>query len=247
MDYRVDDLARAAGTTVRNVRVYQDRGLLPPPRREGRVGWYSEAHLARLRLIGRLLDRGFTFAHITEMLTAWEQGRDLADVFGLEEALTRPWTDEVPASYSVTELRRLFGRQVTPGALRRAAGLGLLEPAGKGYRARSPRLLGVGAELVRAGVPLPAVLDLAEALAADMTTVAGRFIHLVLEEVVAPAGLDAALGGRSLTELAELVQRLRPLAERAVDAALARAMEDQVSRLLGDAVLSQVRHPRPDR
>ena len=28
-EYRIDDLARAAGTTVRNVRAYQDRGLLP--------------------------------------------------------------------------------------------------------------------------------------------------------------------------------------------------------------------------
>ena len=41
-EYRIDDLAREAGTTVRNVRVYQDRGLLPPPRREGRAGIYSD-------------------------------------------------------------------------------------------------------------------------------------------------------------------------------------------------------------
>src|SRR5204863_6803631 len=65
-EYRIDDLARAAGTTVRNVRVYQDRGLLPPPRREGRTGLYGEPHLARLRLIGQLLEKGYTFAHIAE-------------------------------------------------------------------------------------------------------------------------------------------------------------------------------------
>ena len=49
-DYRIDDLARAAGTTVRNVRAYQERGLLPPPRREGRVALYGDAHLARHRV-----------------------------------------------------------------------------------------------------------------------------------------------------------------------------------------------------
>ena len=41
-ELRIDDLARAAGATVRNVRAYQDRGLLDPPRREGRVALYNQ-------------------------------------------------------------------------------------------------------------------------------------------------------------------------------------------------------------
>ena len=40
-EYRIDELARLAGATVRNIRVYQDRGLLAPPRRDGRVGIYT--------------------------------------------------------------------------------------------------------------------------------------------------------------------------------------------------------------
>src|SRR5438067_13395557 len=93
-DYRIDDLAREAGTTVRNVRVYQERGLLPPPRRSGRVSIYGDAHLARLRLIGQLLDEGYTFSHIAQFIDAWQEGRDLGDVLGLEEALAGPWSDE---------------------------------------------------------------------------------------------------------------------------------------------------------
>ncbi len=42
-EYRVDDLAQAAGMTVRNVRAYQERGLLPPPLRRGRTSWYDDA------------------------------------------------------------------------------------------------------------------------------------------------------------------------------------------------------------
>ena len=57
---RIDELARLAGATVRNIRVYQDRGLLAPPRRDGRVGIYTDAHLARLRLIGQLYKRGYS-------------------------------------------------------------------------------------------------------------------------------------------------------------------------------------------
>jgi DNA-binding transcriptional MerR regulator len=92
--YRIDDLARMAGTTVRNVRAYQDRGLLPPPRREGRVGWYAESHLARLRVIGELLARGYTLANIGELLAGWEEGRDLSQLLGLPAALVAPWFEE---------------------------------------------------------------------------------------------------------------------------------------------------------
>jgi len=61
-EYRIDDLARAAGTTTRNVRVYRDRGLLPPPLRIGRIAIYNDTHLTRLRLI-------------TSMLNPWVQPR----------------------------------------------------------------------------------------------------------------------------------------------------------------------------
>src|SRR5215472_10593904 len=94
-EYRIDELARLASTTVRNVRVYQDRGLLPPPRRDGRVGIYSDAHLARLRLIGQLLERGYTFANIGELVAVWERGGDLAEILNLESALGHPWSDEI--------------------------------------------------------------------------------------------------------------------------------------------------------
>src|SRR6476469_5833908 len=113
-EYRIDDLARAAGTTVRNVRVYQDRGLLPPPRREGRTGVYGEPHLARLRLIGQLLEKGYTFAHIGEFLEAWQRGRNLTDLLGLEEVLTTPWSDEVDDYVTAEQLEELFGDELTP-------------------------------------------------------------------------------------------------------------------------------------
>jgi DNA-binding transcriptional MerR regulator len=62
-EYRIDDLARAAGTTARRVRANQERGLLPPPEKRGRVGYYNDSQLVRLKLIDSLLSRGFTSAH----------------------------------------------------------------------------------------------------------------------------------------------------------------------------------------
>ncbi|MFD1049500.1 MerR family transcriptional regulator, partial [Kibdelosporangium lantanae] len=46
-EYRIDDLARVSGVSVRNIRVYQDRGLLPSPGRSGRTAVYTDAHLSR--------------------------------------------------------------------------------------------------------------------------------------------------------------------------------------------------------
>src|SRR5215471_9585681 len=61
-EMRIDDLARAAGVATTTVRLYQARGLLPGPRVVGRTGWYDQRHLARLALIGRLQDQGFSLA-----------------------------------------------------------------------------------------------------------------------------------------------------------------------------------------
>ncbi|HEU4360372.1 MAG TPA: MerR family transcriptional regulator, partial [Mycobacterium sp.] len=83
-EFRIDELARLAGSTTRNIRVYRDRGLLPPPRRVGRIALFNDTHLTRLRLITSMLDRGYTIAHVNEMISAWEEGKNLGDVLGLE-------------------------------------------------------------------------------------------------------------------------------------------------------------------
>jgi DNA-binding transcriptional MerR regulator len=78
----IDELARRAGETSRNVRAYQARGLLPRPRLAGRSGVYDDRHLERLSTIRRLQDRGFSLAAIGELLDARDRGATLADVLG---------------------------------------------------------------------------------------------------------------------------------------------------------------------
>jgi DNA-binding transcriptional MerR regulator len=38
----MEELARLAGITVRTLRFYRERKLIPPPRREGRIAWYDD-------------------------------------------------------------------------------------------------------------------------------------------------------------------------------------------------------------
>lgn len=81
---RIEDLAETSGATVRNIRVYQERGLLPPPIRQGRTALYGPDHRDRLALILRLLDRGYTFATIEELLIAERHGFTLAEFLRVE-------------------------------------------------------------------------------------------------------------------------------------------------------------------
>ncbi len=232
LDYRIEELAEAAGTTVRNVRAYQDRGLLPAPRRDGRVAYYSEEHLGRLRLIGMLLERGYSLGNIAELVKTWETGGDLRELLGFEVAVTSPFDDELPAWIDLAELTELFGT-LDPAAVLRATELGLLELDGARLKVRSMRVLRAGADLHRAGVPLPALLDELEALRDDVDRIGKRFVRLVVRQIFDRLGPDMP-PPKEAQRLADMIRRVRPLAEVVVDAELARSLERHIRAGLGD-------------
>ncbi|MGW0826242.1 MerR family transcriptional regulator [Streptomyces sp. NPDC002845] len=226
--YRIEDLAHRSGATVRTIRAYQDRGLLPRPERRGRANVYSDAHLARLRQIADLLDRGYTLASIKELLEAWDAGRGLGGVLGLVAEVDGPWTDEEAARISRAELVERFGGVQDDAAVADAVELGVLEPVpGEEdlFLVPSPQELAVAVELHEAGVPLSALSGHLRELRGRVEHIASRFLEFTTEHVFAryldghhpPTDADA-------TEAATLVRRLRPLARQMVDAELARAM-----------------------
>jgi DNA-binding transcriptional MerR regulator len=238
--YRIDDLARAADTTVRNVRAYQDRGLLPPPRREGRVAIYDDGHLARLRLIGNLLERGFTLANIGELTAAWDKGKSLGAVLGLVPEITGPWSDETPEHVPAHKLLAMFSGGLSTADLAFAVELGLLEPEGNGFRITSPRELAIGVELNAAGVPMQEVFAELRQLRADMEGIASRFIDLTARHIwerYAEKRPDEEPDG----DLHGIVQRLRPMAQAAVDAELARAMRLHATQYLENVIQRMIR------
>jgi DNA-binding transcriptional MerR regulator len=241
--FRIDELAHAAGSTVRNIRAYQDRGLLPPPRLQGRVGLYDDSHLARLRLIGQLLGRGYTLAIIAELISAWERGRNLSDLLGLEKVLTDPWSDEIPGRIDTAELIKLFAMDPdaddVPALLRQAEEHGfLLDEGGGRYAVPSPRLLHVGAELVAAGIPLPAVFEIAGRIREDCAVIARRFVDLAREH--GDLNVEGLTSREEIAGAAAFVRRLRPLAQLAVEGLLARCMEAEVRTALGDQLAAAV-------
>ncbi len=59
MEMRIDDLAERAGVPTRTIRYYTQQGLLHSPALRGRVGYYDERHLERLRLIKELQEKRY--------------------------------------------------------------------------------------------------------------------------------------------------------------------------------------------
>ena len=202
-EYRTEELAREAGITVRTLRFYRERGLLPPPRREGRIAWYDDHHLARLRTIAALLERGHTLNGIAELADALDQGRDVADLLGVGGP-----TEEEPVRLTPEELAARFEGQVTPENLAAALELGYLGTDGDEIVHISRRLLDVSTTLVREGIPLAEVLAAGARVREHADALAELFTGIIL---------------RHKSE--DALPRLRPLARSVVEAEVSLALD----------------------
>ncbi len=233
-EYRIEDLAHRSGATVRTIRAYQDRGLLPRSERRGRANVYGEAHLARLHQIAGLLDRGYTLASIKELLDAWDAGRGLGGVLGLVTEVDGPWTDERAERITRAALHERFGGAQDDEAVSEAVRLGVLvavPDTPDEFLVPSPRELAVAAELHLAGVPLPAISGHLRELRTHVEHIAARFLDFTTEHVFHQF-FDHPPTDEEAAEAAALVRRLRPLAQQTVDAELARAMRELATRYL---------------
>jgi DNA-binding transcriptional MerR regulator len=203
-EYRMDELAEAAGIPVRTLRFYRERKLVPPPRREGRIAWYNDHHLARLRTIAALLERGHTLTGIADLASTFDSGRDVGELLSLGTPGTP--TEETPVRLSPEQLADYFEGEVTPENLASAMALGYLAVDGDEVVHISRRLLDVSAALVREGVPLSEVMAAGLQVREHADVLAQIFIDLVSTHDADP-------------------QRLRPLAKSVVEAELSMALD----------------------
>ncbi|MFI2640519.1 MerR family transcriptional regulator [Streptomyces sp. NPDC018610] len=142
----IDELAARAGVTVRTVRFYSGRGLLPPPEiGPRRVGRYGRDHLARLALIEEMQHQGMTLAAIERHLRQLPPDLTPHDL-AVHRAVVASWAPESVETVSRRELGRRAGRPLTDEELERLAAMNVLVPDGQAFR--------VDAGLFRLGVRL---------------------------------------------------------------------------------------------
>jgi DNA-binding transcriptional MerR regulator len=222
----IDELARVTGTTVRNIRAHQSRGLLPPPEIRARTGYYGPEHVARLRMIHAMQAEGFRLDAIARLLE--HPGAAAEQILKFGRALLRSFGDAVPEFVTSTELAERFGGRLDRRVLRKAERLGLLRPLGDDrWEIRNPTLIAAGEQLFAMGIPLTHAIAVAEKINQHTRAIAKAYVRLFQSDVMgsnAPASRSEA----DWEHLNDALERLRPIAVEAIRAGFEQAMADLI-------------------
>jgi DNA-binding transcriptional MerR regulator len=229
MEYRIEQLARAAGVAVDTIRFYQGKGLVDAPRREGRVTWYGDGHLERLRRIKELQQQGFTLTVIQRFLAGELEASDEA----LVAAVTRP---PAPQTLTLTELSERSG--VAAPLLMSLQQAGLLVPVEGGdepvYPADDLEAIAAGMQLIAAGVPLGALMELGKDYSAAVDRTARQAVDLfdrhVRERIQAEGGATEAAERKLLQLFNELLEASGTLVRHHFQRTLLRAAREHIEK-----------------
>ena len=229
MEYRIEQLARAAGVAVDTIRFYQGKGLLEAPRREGRVTYYGDVHVERLKRIKELQQQGFTLTVIQRFLSGELEPSDEA----LVAAVTHP---SAPQTLTLAELAERSG--VAEPLLLSLEQAGLLVPTDDGDEPRYPAddlvAIASGMKLIAAGVPIGSLMELGKDYAAAVDRTARQAVDLfdrhVRERIQAEGGETEAAERRLLQTFNELLEASGILVRHHFQRTLLRAAREHIEK-----------------
>ncbi|MCG8922923.1 MerR family transcriptional regulator [Lentzea sp. CC55] len=217
----VDELAARIGLPSSTIRMYQTKGVLHAPRRQGRVAYYDASHVERLTLVQRLQQRGFSLPAIAELIAAREKGESVAAVLGMGEA-------EGPDDWvriKVRDIRHLVPMgDVQPRLLLRAMRLGLVRWK-YGWPHARRWALEAGGRLAGLRVPSDDVMDSFTRLRTATDAVAADFVRL-FERQFWPELARKAGDENQLENVRALLVELTYTAETAVVGTLRESIRD---------------------
>ncbi|MFB7511787.1 MerR family transcriptional regulator [Streptomyces sp. NPDC056144] len=226
--YTVDELAARAGVTVRTVRFYGTRGLLPPPVIGARrVGHYGAEHLARLALIEELQRQGMTLAAIErylEQLPADLSAQDLA----IHRALVASWAPESAETITLPELERRAGRALTGEDVERLAAMGVVEETDvPGTYRLDASLLRLGVELLDVPIAHETILASRTVLLEHARSAAHELFRLFRDEVWSPYR-ESGEDPDHLTAMKSLSAHMQPMVVQALVTAFQRSLSEEL-------------------
>ncbi|MCW4354904.1 MerR family transcriptional regulator [Hoyosella sp. YIM 151337] len=226
-EYRIDDLARAAGVTTRNVRAYKERGLLPEPHRQGRTNFYDDSHLERLKLINTLLQRGFTINHIADFIAGWENGKSLAEILGLPGSAAVGWVRDETLEVPLAAVRARLGRDSE--LLDQLVAMKMARIDGDTVEFAEPQLVQAFVELQQFGFELRPLIRVMADVAERTNEIAQIMIRAALE-VSGPERHDQFARPHDVARAIDQLKQLTHVAVRSVHILLARAVDENLKR-----------------
>ena len=231
----IDRLAAVTHMTVRNVRAYAGRGLLPPPRLVGRTGYYSQEHVDRLLLIRDLQERGYTLSAIEEALQR-NGGVNASHALDLLQVLNDPRGPQQPERVSREELARLAGVEHDSDFVDRLVEMGLVELADDGELVLlEPTIVKAGAQAIALGLSRESVLSLLPFIATRMGEISKRFVDEVRSQVWQPF-TEAGFPEEQWPGMLHLIEMLLPTAGQAVVSVFRRELNAAIDEALGEEI-----------
>ncbi|MGJ9411877.1 MerR family transcriptional regulator [Aeromicrobium sp. CF4.19] len=219
----VEQLASRVGMTVRTVRFYAGRGLIPPPRREGRNGYYGPDHLARLELVKELQAHGFTLSAIEGYL-AHIPGAATPGEVALHRTLLAPWAPSMPETLERAELETRAGRSLSDDDLEVLVAIGIVEPTPTEDRFNvAAAHLAVGIGFLDAGLPVDAALAARRIITGHGRALAQELTELFRTEVWP----QLKSSGHPPELMTAMVERFKPLTVQALVRAYEEAVDDE--------------------
>ena len=208
MRYRVEQLAAACDVSVDTVRYYQSRGLLPAPEREGRVAFYDEAHVERIRRIRDLQAKGLTLAAVERVI---EGDLGPADV-ELAAAVAAARGDREDTTW---DLETFATRSGVPASLieavqREGISLGTTIDGEVRFTPADMETVRAALRLLEFGLPLPDLLGLARDANLAMESLADRAVELFDRAVREPARDTAETPEAAAARIVEAFDALLP-------------------------------------
>ena len=228
----LEELTERVGMSVRNVRFYTSKGLVPPPIRRGRSGYYTDDHVARLELVRELQQHGFTLAAIERYLEGVPDHATPEQV-ALHRTMLAPWQADAREQMTRETLETRAGRSLTDDDLALLVSLDVVRPCEGGYLVSTTQLT-VGVGLIELGFPTEAAIAAARVYAEHGRQVAEELNDL-FRTIVWPAYQEA---GASAETIREGVERIKPLSIVSLVSAYEQAMDqtrrDRIRARTGD-------------
>jgi DNA-binding transcriptional MerR regulator len=209
--WRVEELARRADVSVDTIRFYQKRRLVPPPDREGRIGWYGTEHVERLARIRELQQQGFSLAMIRRVFAGELDPTDVPLAAAVVDARGNGNASE-EEFLSLDELAARSG--VAPALLDAVVRERLLVPRVYGgaprFTASDVAIVLGGLRLLETGLPLPELLELARRHDALTRAVAEHAVAMFDEHVRQPIRASDKTDDEKAEQLVEAFRLLLP-------------------------------------
>lgn len=225
----VDELAARTGMTVRTVRFYVSEGLLPAPRRRGRMAYYDARHRLRLDLIRTLQDHGYTLSAIQRVLARIPEDASAAE-YAVQSAVLAPWLPDQTEELDRAGIERRVGRSLSDEQLAYLVALKAVEPCADDRFRVSPAMLGHAAELIELPVPQAILVGSAALIDEHASALANGLTELFAHTIWGPY----QRGELSHEQVVAILERVRPLALQGLLGAFARAADEAAHRRLED-------------